>query len=169
MVDVILLVLSIVNWLHLMATVTWIGGIATNILVILPSTREVLEQPLAGKLMGSVMKRFRIIVYISIVVLVISGILMNLFNKSYLGVTQLGNLWTQVILVKHIFVVALIVLAVYAFEVLAPKVSRLAVKGPSQELVRLQKLQLNLALLGFALGIIILFLTGIATAISATS
>jgi hypothetical protein len=69
------------------------------------------------------------------------------------------------VLIKHIFVTVLIILAIYAFEKVAPRVSKLAAKGPSPELVRLQRLQLNLASAGFILSIIILFLTGVATAI----
>jgi putative copper export protein len=78
---------------------------------------------------------------------------------------EFSNLWNQVMLIKHIFVAVLIILAIYAFEVIAPKVSRLAAKGPSPELGNLQKLQLNIALTGFVLGIIILLLTSVAAAI----
>ena len=52
-------------------------------------------------------------------------------------------------------------LAVYSFEVLAPKVAKLAAKGPSPELLKAQKLQLRLASTGFALGLIILLLIAI--------
>ncbi len=163
--DTSLLVLSVMNWLHLMATVIWIGGMSTNILLLLPSAKEVLEPPLAGKLIGAVMKRYRIIVYISIIVLVASGMSITFLSEEYLGAMQFSNLWNQVMLIKHIFVAVLIILAIYAFEVVAPKVSRLAAKGPSPELINLQKLQLNMALVGFVLGIIILLLTSVAAAI----
>lgn len=164
-----LILLSGVNWLHLIATVVWIGGIFTNSLVLLPSTKEALEPPAIGRLMGVVMKRFRILIYTSMVVLGVTGVLMNLLNENYLGFMRFGNLWSQVTLIKHIFTIALIILAIYAFEGLAPKVSKLAAKGPSPDLSRLQKLQLSLAYTGFVLGIIILFLTSIITAISSAS
>ncbi len=161
-----LISLSILNWLHLIATVVWIGGIGTNLLILMPSMRESLEPPMMGKLMGAVMSRFRRLVYVSIFVLGVTGILMNLLNENYLGLLRFGNLWSQITLIKHIFTAALIFLAVYAFEGLGPKVSRLAVKGPSPELARLQKLQIKLATTGLIMGIIILLLTGIVTAIS---
>ncbi|NIM58003.1 MAG: hypothetical protein GTO16_03540 [Candidatus Aminicenantes bacterium] len=122
-----------------------------------------------GKLMGSVMKRFRSLVYASMMLLAVTGIVMNLLNKSYLGVFRFGNLWTLVTLIKHIFTVPLVILAVYALEILAPKVSRLAAQGLSPEVARLQKMQINLATIGFILGIAILLLTGIATALSSIS
>ncbi len=162
----VFIALSVMNWLHLIATVVWIGGIGTNLLVLMPSMRESLEPPMIGKLMGAVMRRFRRLVYASIFVLGVTGVLMNLLDENYLGLMKLGNLWSQITLIKHIFTAALIFLAVYAFEGLGPKVSKLAVKGPSPELARLQKLQIKLATTGLIMGIIILLLTGIATAIS---
>lgn len=161
--------LSLVNWLHLFATVAWIGGMTTNVLVLLPSVRETLEPPAAGRFLGAVMRRFRRLVYGSILLLLLSGALMTALNENYLGPGQFGNTWSQVILVKHVFVATLVLVAVYAFEALAPRVSRLAAKGPSPELARLQRLQLRLAATGLLLGLIILFLTGMASALSALS
>jgi uncharacterized membrane protein len=146
--------------------VVWIGGITINLLVLLPSIRETLEPLSAGKLMGAVMKRFRRLVYASIFVLGVTGVLMNLLDENYLGLMKLGNLWSQITLIKHVFTVALIILAVYAFEGLGPKVSRLAAKGPSPDLVHLQKFQIKLATSGLIMGMIILLSTGIITAIS---
>ncbi|MGQ9469701.1 MAG: hypothetical protein ACUVTD_07800 [Nitrososphaerales archaeon] len=65
-----------------MATVIWIGGMATNLLVLLPSMREALEPPIMGKLMGSVMKRFRPLVYASMIILVASGIVYDCFKSK---------------------------------------------------------------------------------------
>ena len=122
--------LSVMNWLHLITTVVWIGGIGTNLLILMPSMRESLEPPMMGKLMGAVMKRFRSLVYASIVVLGVTGILMNFLNENYLGLLRFGNLWSQIALIKHIFTAALIFLAVYAFEGLGPKSLQTCCKRP---------------------------------------
>jgi len=164
-----LVVLSIINWLHLLATVIWIGGITTNILVVLPSVGKVLEPPMAGKFMGSVMKRFRPLIYASMILLGITGVIMGRFSKSDPGAMQFGNLWSIVGGIKLVVTVALIITAIYAFERLAPKLAKSAAEGPSPELARLKKLQMNLGLTGFILGMIIILLTGIMTAISSIS
>jgi uncharacterized membrane protein len=93
-----LILLTVINWLHLFATVAWIGGMTTNLLVLLPSIREALEPAVMGKLMGGVMKRFRIVTYISIVVLIVTGAVMTTFNASYMGLALFGNLWSIVAL-----------------------------------------------------------------------
>ena len=165
LVDVGQLVLSILNFLHLFATVIWIGGMTTNMLVLMPSMREALEPAIAGRFLGVVMKRFRRLVYGSILLLILAGVPMTLLNDNYVSASPFGNTWSQVTLVKHVFVIALILLTVYAFEVLAPRVAKLAAKGPSPELARLQRLQLRLAATGLLLGIIILLFAGIVTAL----
>jgi uncharacterized membrane protein len=122
-----------------------------------------------GKLMGAVMKRFRVWVYISIVLLVLTGFGMMRFNTSYMGMATFENVWAIVALIKHVVILIMIILAVYAFEGLGRKVAKVAAKGPSDDLARLQKKQISLAATGFILGLIVLLLTGILGAISVTS
>ena len=166
MVELTTIGLPILNWFHLIATVVWIGAMSTNFLILLPSLNEALGPgPAIGKMMAAIMKRFRPIVYLSIITLTVTGSLMFYLNENYEGLLVFGNTWTIVIALKHVFVASLVILAVYSFEVLAPKVGKLAAKGPSPELAKLQKLQLNLAKSGFALGIIILLFTGISSSL----
>jgi uncharacterized membrane protein len=154
--------LSVLNFLHLLATVAWIGGMATNILVTLPSTREILEPAVSGRFIGAVMKRFRRLVYGSLITLLLSGVPLTLLNENFVGLWQFNNAWSQVILIKHFTVTAVVLLAVYSFDVLTPKIAKLAAKGPSPELLKAQKLQSRLAYTGFVLGLIILLLITIA-------
>lgn len=164
-----LVLLSVTNWLHLVAVVVWIGAMIGNVLTLLPSARESLEPPVMGRLMGSIMKRSRRLVYASIIVLLVTGVIMMILNKEYLGPLDLGNSWTVFLLVKHIFVAILIILGVYMFEVLAPKLGQMAAKGPSPELAQMQKLQVRLGTAGVITALIILLFTAVISAISALS
>jgi uncharacterized membrane protein len=159
--------LSVINWLHLFAMVIWFGGFFTNILVLVPSLKESLEPAAMGPFMGTFSKRFRRLVYLSIVVLLVTGVVMLLLNKEYLGLLDLGNEWSILMLIKHIFVLTMIGIAVYMFEVVFPKIGRLAAKGPSPELARVQKLQIRLGIVGFVVALAILAFTAVTTAISA--
>jgi len=159
-----LILLSVVSWLHLVATVVWLGAMVTNILVLVPTAREVLEPQVMGRFLGSFMKRFRPIVYVSITALTITGGIMTLLNKLYLGAFAIGNLWTQLLVVKHILIVILIVGVIYSFEVLAHRIGRLAAAGPSPQLAQLQKLQVRLSFAGLVTAMIVLLLTSIITA-----
>ncbi|MGZ5551381.1 MAG: DUF2269 family protein [Nitrososphaeraceae archaeon] len=156
---------SVINFLHLFATVAWFGAMTTNAFILLPSARETLEAPVAGKLMGAVMRRFRILVYTSIAVLVVTGIGMTRIIENSMKFMQFTNLWSTISSIKHIFVIIVVVLVIYAFEGLGRRVSRLAKKGPSPELAQLQKKQIMFSYIGLVLAFIILLLTGILTAI----
>jgi uncharacterized membrane protein len=159
------ILLGLLNWCHLLATVTWIGAIVTFALAVTPSAKEALPPPMIGKLFGSIMKRFRPLVYLSIVTFLFSGMAMTLLDEDYFGFLDLSTPWAVVMLIKHAIVGIFILLAIYNFEVFAPKVSRVAAKGPSPELERLQKFQERFAKVGLLVAIVILLLTGIATAL----
>lgn len=149
----------VINWIHLLAAIAWIGGMFANFFVYLPAMRGVLDPPAAGKLMGSVMKRFRMLVYISMGVLLITGILLSLSGEESFAYSALERNRSVIILAKVILFIVMAVLAIYAFESLAPRVARLAGKGPSPKLARKQRTQVRLAMTGFILGIIVLALS----------
>lgn len=159
------IILAISNSVHLLATVIWIGGIMTFGLVISPSAQETLLPPMIGKLFGSVMKRFRPLVYFSILAFLFSGIAMTYLNENYTGFFDLSTSWAVVSVIKHVAVGVFVVLAIYNFEVFSPKVNAIAAKGPSPELQRMQTLQQRLAKIGLSIAVVILLLTGISTAL----
>jgi uncharacterized membrane protein len=156
-----IVLLSAANWVHLSATVLWIGAMATNLLIIMPSAGSTLTPPLMGQLLGAIMKKFRVAAYCCAGALLLSGVLMSTQNSGYTGFLKLENLWSVLLLIKHIVVICLIILAVYSFEVFAPRVGRAAAKGPSPELGKLQARQMNLAKVGLILGVAILALTAV--------
>jgi len=163
-----LILASVINFLHLFATVAWLGAMTTNAFILLPSMRDTLEAPVAGKLIGAVMKRFRVLVYTSIGVLIVTGIGMivtGIGKTSSIKFMQFTNLWSTISYIKHIVMIIVTILVIYSLEGLSKKVSKLSAKGPSPELVGLQKKQKVFSYLGLVLVLIILLLTGIMTAI----
>jgi uncharacterized membrane protein len=162
-----LTILSVVNWFHLVATVVWIGGIILSVTAISSAAKQSLEPPAMGRFMNSFMKRFRIMIYVSIGVLVVTGVFMMFYNKSYAGGMDLGNLWVLLVVVKHVFVLVLIILGIYLLEGVYSKIARLGAKGPSPKLAKLQKLQMSIGMTNMVLGLIILAFTAITGAISA--
>ncbi len=162
-----LILLSALNWFHLSATVVWFGAMVTNFLVLMPAAKESLEPPVMGRFMSVFMKRFRPLVYVSIAALVLTGIIMMLLNRHYLGLFDFGNLWTWLLLVKHILVIIVVVMVLYSFEILSPRVGRMAAAGPSPDFAKLQKFQMSIAKFGLVMAFTILLLTSVITAASA--
>lgn len=151
----------LLKWIHLMATVAWIGGMFTNFLIYIPSIGKTLEPMLAGKLMATVMKRFRILVYISMAVFLISGIMMASLHLDSGAIVSSRNQMVTVLIFKVPLYLLMVILAILAFEVIAPRVARIAADGPSPRLQRAQRSQKILAMTGFLLGMLVLALSAV--------
>jgi uncharacterized membrane protein len=149
----------LIKWIHLLATVAWIGGMVTNFFIFRPILSKQLDQPALGRVMGSVMQRTRIVVYFAISIFILTGVLMvSMYGKTS-GRMYVGDSWFIFFLAKMFLFLILVLLAVYAFEVLTPRVAKLAKEGPSPKLKRAQKNQRITGLATFVIGILILLLS----------
>ena len=147
--------LSIATFLHLVAAVTWLGGIIYINLVLLPILNTI-EPFTAGKLMGENAKRFSIIAWVSIGLLIITGLMQldadTLFDFS----TDFGTFLT----LKLITVLIMITIGLYITLQLAPKIRKLAPAegdAPTPEFLNLQKRLPLLIRTNMILGILVLF------------
>lgn len=139
-------ILAVSYWLHLIATVTWIGGITFILFIAIPTAKQVLGAD-AGKLLGEISKRFTPLANYSIIFIIVTGIVLTSSNK-----------WTWVFIVKHALVLGMVVVHFYRGLILAPKIAR--TESVSDKSI-LQKLSLNLIKVNFCLGMAVLLLSGI--------
>mgnify|MGYP001592191778 CR=1 FL=1 len=151
------LILTTIYWFHLIATVTWIGGITFILFIVIPSAKQVLGAE-AGKLMGEISKRFTPIANYSILFLIVTGIALTGLNKQFLGIGIFENKWTWILTLKHIIVLVMVVIHFYRGWVLTPKIGRV---DSATEKTNLQKLSLSLVKVNCGLGIMVLLLSGI--------
>ena len=165
-----LIVLSLSHFLHQLATVVWIGGIWMILLVILPGARTSLQSaPMVGKLMKEITGRFTPLANISIAVLIITGVIIGHYGKNITNPFELYNHWTPIMLIKHILVTLMVLIHFYRGLLLGPKIGKLSAQlseSPelstlSTQVTRLQKFSLNLVKINLALGLTVLFLTGV--------
>jgi len=147
------------KWIHLIATVAWIGGMFTNFFIYIPSMAKTLEPQAAGRLMGAVMKRFRIMVYVSMAVFLVSGILLGSMDLNPDTLVSTRNEVVSILIFKIPLFLLMVILAIIAFEVVAPRAARLAAEGPSARLQKVQRSQKILAVTGFILGLLVLVLS----------
>jgi uncharacterized membrane protein YobD (UPF0266 family) len=94
-----------------------------------------------------------------LLVLFVTGIPMKIASEYYVAIINFDTAWETASFVKHVLVAILALVALYSFELLSPKVGRLAAKGPSAELVNLRKRQQKMAAVSFLLGIAIVFIS----------
>jgi len=159
-------VLSLSYWLHMLATVTSVGGLAALVLIVLPITRHALEKEAYTKLMRSVTKRFIPIGWFSLAVLVVTGLIQLSANQNYHGFLAIENAWAVAILLKHIAFGIVLLLVFYLTWNLNPALERAALKrhhgeeDPEED--KLQRREKRLITLALILGVIILLLTALA-------
>jgi uncharacterized membrane protein len=113
----------------------------------------------AGKLTARVMKRFRVMVYVSIALFLISGIIMASLHLNSGAVFSSKNHLITLLILKVPLYVLLVLLALLSFERMAPRLTRIAEDGPSSKLHKAQKSHKLVGLASFLLGMIILLIS----------
>ena len=143
-----------IMWLHLTATIIWLGGIAFILLITIPSAKKILRGE-AGGLMGEVTRRFTPMANYSIFLLLLSGIFLMVLDGNISGEVLQGSSGTAMLLK---FLLFLLMAGVHFFrgKVLAPRIAK---TQADEEKVRLQRLSLNLVWLNFGAGLMVLFLS----------
>ncbi len=92
---------ALVMWVHLVAAITWIGGMLFVALVLRPALRQQLPPPQAVGLLRLAEDRFRSIRWISLLILLGTGVF-NLIHEG--GSARLESAWGGVLMIKLLFV-----------------------------------------------------------------
>jgi uncharacterized membrane protein len=160
-------VLALIFWIHMLATVTWIGSLVATNLLFLPASRATLSLPDQLKLIASLQKRLEPIAWFCMGLLVVTGLFQLSLNPHYDGFLSISTQWSLAILVKHSFAVIMaVVSAVQTWEVL-PAIHRTLMKkdkAKPEELERLNKREQLLLKINLILSALILAATAFARA-----
>jgi uncharacterized membrane protein len=162
-------VLALSFWLHMAATVVWVGGLALMALVVWPGARAALGPgPQLAALFQQLQKRFQPWAWLSLAVLVATGLTQMTANPNYAGVLRIANAWTAAILIKHMAVGGMMVIGAYLQWGVQPALARLALleahaRPVSQaEAGRLRRRETTLTRLNLLCGLLVLALTAVA-------
>lgn len=161
-----MIILSLSHFIHLLATVIWIGGIFMVLFVILPSARKSLESSAMAGLMKEITGKFTPLANTSILLMVITGVIIAFYEQKFVGFFNVSNHWNGMLFSKHVVVAMMIIIHFYRGLVLAPRIGRLSAQTAGSttlpsEIARLQKLSLNLVKTNMVLGIIVLLVTAV--------
>jgi len=107
-------------WLHVLASVIWIGGMLFLSLVAVPVLRQVDSPLVRADLFRKMAQRFRRLVWICIVVLILTGIV----NVAYYGNTSTGSPYLKVLVIKLGLVGVLVALGVAHDFIIGPRAAR---------------------------------------------
>jgi uncharacterized membrane protein len=151
-------------WLHLLATVTWIGSLVSIYVLILPISRHVLKPVDELALLDGIQKRLEPTAWFSVSLLVVTGLFQMSVNPHYNGFLSTSGQWALALLAKHTLVATLVaVSAVHTWDVL-PSMRRLLMrrdKADPDAIARLQRRERALLRASLVLAGLILLATAV--------
>lgn len=164
--------LAVNYWLHLLATVTWLGGLVMLVLVAWPEIRRSMTVGSSEKemLLASIENRFRTLSNISLVVLLVTGLIQMDGDSHYAGFLTFTNAWSISLLAKHVVVLLMLVVAGGLQWVVQPALDRARLASrredqPNSEVKRQHRRLRRLTILNLAMGILVLIFTAYMTAL----
>ncbi len=161
--------LSTAYWLHMLATVLWIGGLVVLSILVMPAAQKTLEPQAYGSLLANIERRLNPLGWFSILTLLASGMVQMSASPHYDGFLSIRSLWAGAILVKHLLFGVMVATSGYITWGLMPLLHRTTLlhsrgKNP-QDLAVLQRRFARLVQVNMVLGVIVLLLTAIARSI----
>jgi uncharacterized membrane protein len=158
--------LTLSFWLHMLATVIWLGGLAALALIVIPSLRHSLKPKEFANWLTALNKRLDPIGWLSLGLLTFTGLVQMDSNSNYQGLFNFSSPWAQAICLKHIAFLGMIGVSAYITWVVAPALQRGALQSAAgkrdatgQKWTR--RLQMMIAF-NLALGLVVLAFTALA-------
>ena len=159
--------LAVTYWLHLLATVAWIGSIVATSILFLPAARKALKPVDHLALIEAMQKRLEPIAWFCMSLLLLTGLFQMSVNPHYDGFVSISTQWSLAILIKHILGIFMVVAsAIQTWEVI-PAIRRTLMnkkQADEDKIIHLQKREISLLRINFGLSILILLATAFARA-----
>ncbi len=160
--------LAITYWLHMLATVAWIGSLASISFLVLPAMQRSLNSETQLVFLEAMQKRLEPIAWFSMSLLVLTGLFQMSVNPHYDGFLSVSTQWSLAILTKHLLgIVMVVVSAIQTWEVI-PAIRRAILRSKksqnADELESLRRREILLLRINFVLSILILLATSFARA-----
>lgn len=144
----------LVVFLHDLFTAVWIGGLIAISLTMLPAARSILGKgPQMKKLMDEIMRRQSPLVYVAIAGLTLTGLLQARGASDFDGLLSFSNAYSSLLSAKHIFVLAMIAIAIVRSLILD--------RGSRGGEKRTQRLSHFLLYLNMVFGVVVVFLSSL--------
>ncbi len=150
-----MIVLAIFYWIHLLATITWLGGLVVLVWASLTKPNLLIE---------TVERHLRPVGLWASAALLVTGMIQMGANESYLGMFRLANLWSAALFAKHILFGGMLAVTAYAQWQVGPELDRLKILDDKAAVTRYRSRLKLAAYVNLALGVLILLFTSIMTA-----
>lgn len=162
------LALSLAFWIHMLATIVWIGGLAALSILVLPAARQAMGPDTYATFLARIQRRLDPLSWLSLIFLVATGMFQMSANPNYAGFLNISNRWAVALLLKHLVFFAMIAVSAYITWGILPALQRIALRQAHGQEVpeseRMQNREILLMRTNLVLGILVLALTALARA-----
>ncbi len=142
-------------WLHTLATIVMVGHYVFTGLIYLPVFEHRMKPSNLCELLEQVSTRLRPYFGGSLLIFMVTGTYLMLINQDYRGLGHFfDNPWSVLIVIKHVFVLAFLILAIYSERAYMRQIS-------DENLKALKNFHLSVNI-NMILGIAIILMTTIA-------
>jgi len=142
--------------LHDLFTAIWIGGLLMLVLTIFPVLKETFGHSAESeKTMDAIMKRHSKWVFISILMLAVTGVLQARFSGQVNGLLRFDSSYSTFLSIKHILMALMVVIAFIRLRVIR--------KLEAAAAMNRKKVSLVLMHVNALIGVVIMFLSAVLT------
>lgn len=163
--------LTVIYWLHMVATVVWIGSLTALGLLVIPSARKSLKSDEYRAILTQLQLRLQPLSWFSLAVLLVTGMFQMSASPSYTGFLAVTNAWAAAIFIKHIVIGLMMIVSGYMTWGVIPELRKIALLKTAGRSVdesameKLAKKEARLMFTNLALSMVILALTAWARAV----
>lgn len=158
--------LSLIYWIHMLATVVWLGALSSLTLLLIPYAQAKLEPAVRLAFLESVQRRLDPLGWLCLALLTGTGMFQMSAHPQYGGLLAIDNQWAVALLLKHIAIGGMVAVNAALSLGVLPALRRAALrlsKGvEAPEIERLQRREIWLLRLNLLLGGLVLAFTALA-------
>lgn len=166
--------LALTYAVHLLATVTWLGGVIVLVMASWPNliaSQDASHFAAISSFLDMLERRFRPWTNLSLITLLVTGMIQMGGDEHYQGLLQIESPWTLGLLAKHIVIGGILIVTAVLQWGIYPALERtrlLALSGRVEAVAdqsKLRRRSRRLTTLNLGLGVLVLVLTAIITAL----
>jgi uncharacterized membrane protein len=162
--------LVLVYWLHMTATVVWIGSVAGLALLVAPVAARRLEARQQFDLFDGIQSRLESVSWFCLFLIVATGLFQTSVNRNYHGLVRVDNAWEVAILTKIALVVVLALATALLSWGITPAIQRAKIRyrktGETLEMDSLRRRERVLLGVQLLIAALILLATAVARMVS---
>lgn len=155
--------LALTYWLHMLATVIWLGSLSALVLLVLPAASRTLNPDAQAALINAIQPRLETLSWGSMALLVATGMFQMSGDANFTGLISTDNAWSAAMLAKHLLVLVMGAFSVWVSWGLLPEIRRAVLRykksGDPAEVLALRQREARLMRVSLAMALLILAVT----------